>query len=88
MFAGPGVGTDRTGQHEAVVVGRLVDRLGGDVSRVDEVLQARRDGDGDGDRVLVVRAGNSGCGLAVDVAQHRLDADIVTRHGSCRRSRT
>jgi len=36
----------------------------------------------DGDRVLVVRAGNSGCGLAVGVAQHRLDADIVTRHGS------
>ncbi|MFG2970536.1 flavin-containing monooxygenase [Streptomyces sp. NPDC048288] len=36
----------------------------------------------EGDRILVVGAGNSGCDLAVDVAQHRLDADIVIRHGS------
>ncbi|MGW6903082.1 flavin-containing monooxygenase [Streptomyces sp. NPDC054940] len=35
-----------------------------------------------GDRVLVVGAGNSGCDLAVDLAQHRLDADIVIRRGS------
>jgi hypothetical protein len=35
-----------------------------------------------GRRVLVVGAGNSGCDLAVDVAQHRLDVDIVVRHGS------
>ncbi|MER6424757.1 NAD(P)-binding domain-containing protein [Streptomyces sp. NPDC001137] len=35
-----------------------------------------------GDRVLVVGAGNSGCDLAVDAAQHRIDADIVVRHGS------
>ena len=35
----------------------------------------------DGDRVLVVGAGNSGCDLAVDVAQHRLEADIVMRDG-------
>jgi thioredoxin reductase len=35
----------------------------------------------DGDRVLVVGAGNSGCDLAVDVAQHRREADIVIRHG-------
>lgn len=36
----------------------------------------------DGERVLVVGAGNSGCDLAVDLAQHRLDADIVVRRGS------
>lgn len=34
-----------------------------------------------GDRVLVVGAGNSGCDMAVDVAQHRLECDIVIRHG-------
>lgn len=38
-------------------------------------------GDLTGDRVLVVGAGNSGCDLAVDVAQHRLDADIVMIEG-------
>ncbi|MEV7087434.1 NAD(P)-binding domain-containing protein [Streptomyces sp. NPDC093085] len=37
-------------------------------------------GDIEGTRVLVVGAGNSGCDLAVDVAQHRLEADIVVRH--------
>jgi hypothetical protein len=36
----------------------------------------------EGRRVLVVGAGNSGCDLAVDVAQHRLEVDIVIRHGS------
>ncbi|GCB51346.1 NAD(P)/FAD-dependent oxidoreductase [Streptomyces sp. NL15-2K] len=36
----------------------------------------------EGDRILVVGAGNSGCDLAVDVAQHRLDVDIVIRQGS------
>ncbi|MFK0009518.1 flavin-containing monooxygenase [Paenarthrobacter sp. NPDC090520] len=36
----------------------------------------------DGDRVLVVGAGNSGCDLAVDVAQNRIDADIVIREGT------
>jgi Flavin-binding monooxygenase-like len=35
----------------------------------------------EGDRILVVGAGNSGCDLAVDVAQHRLDVDIVMRDG-------
>lgn len=35
----------------------------------------------DGNRALVVGAGNSGCDLAVDVAQHRLDVDIVIRKG-------
>jgi cation diffusion facilitator CzcD-associated flavoprotein CzcO len=35
----------------------------------------------EGDRILVVGAGNSGCDLAVDVAQHRLEADIVVRTG-------
>lgn len=35
----------------------------------------------EGDRVLVVGAGNSACDLAVDVAQHRLDVDIVIREG-------
>ena len=35
----------------------------------------------DGDRVLVVGAGNSACDLAVDCAQHRLEIDIVIREG-------
>ena len=35
----------------------------------------------DAGRVLVVGAGNSGCDLAVDVAQHRLEVDIVIRNG-------
>lgn len=34
-----------------------------------------------GDRILVVGAGNSGCDLAADVAQHRLEADIVVKDG-------
>lgn len=38
--------------------------------------------DVEGRRVLVVGAGNSGCDLAVDVAQHRLEADIVIREGT------
>lgn len=38
-------------------------------------------GDLEGDCVLVVGAGNSGCDLAVDVAQHRVEADIVVRKG-------
>lgn len=38
-------------------------------------------GDLQGDRVLVVGAGNSGCDLAVDVAQHRLEADVVMIQG-------
>lgn len=41
----------------------------------------RNVGDLAGSRVLVVGAGNSGCDLAVDVAQHRLDVDIVVRKG-------
>lgn len=32
-----------------------------------------------GERVLVVGSGNSGCDLAVDVAQHRLDCDVSVR---------
>src|SRR6478609_3844603 len=36
----------------------------------------------EGNRVLVVGAGNSGCDLAVDVAQHRLEADIVILEGA------
>ena len=35
----------------------------------------------DGERVLVVGAGNSGCDIAVDVAQHRLEVDVVVRKG-------
>jgi hypothetical protein len=35
-----------------------------------------------GERVLVVGAGNSGCDLAVDAAQHRFEVDIVIRHGA------
>jgi cation diffusion facilitator CzcD-associated flavoprotein CzcO len=38
-------------------------------------------GDLEGNRILVVGAGNSGCDLAVDVAQHRLEADIVIHRG-------
>ena len=34
-----------------------------------------------GDRVLVVGAGNSGADIAADVAQHRIDVDIVIREG-------
>jgi hypothetical protein len=41
----------------------------------------RNTGDIEGDRVLVVGAGNSGCDLAVDAAQHRFDVDIVIREG-------
>ncbi|WP_035810367.1 flavin-containing monooxygenase [Curtobacterium sp. S6] len=35
----------------------------------------------EGTRVLVVGAGNSGCDLAVDAAQHRFDTDVVIREG-------
>jgi len=35
----------------------------------------------EGDRVLVIGAGNSGCDIAVDVAQHRLEVDVVVRQG-------
>lgn len=38
-------------------------------------------GDLEGTRVLVVGAGNSGCDIAVDIAQHRLEADVVVRKG-------
>lgn len=41
----------------------------------------RNTGDIEGTRVLVVGAGNSGCDLAVDAAQHRYDVDIVVREG-------
>lgn len=41
----------------------------------------RNIGDINGERVLVVGAGNSGCDLAVDAANHRLDAHISIRHG-------
>lgn len=43
--------------------------------------QYQNTGDVEGSRVLVVGAGNSGCDLAVDVAQHRLEADIVVKEG-------
>ncbi|MFC6354623.1 flavin-containing monooxygenase [Luethyella okanaganae] len=42
----------------------------------------RNVGDIEGERVLVVGAGNSGCDLAVDAAQHRFDVDIVIREGT------
>ncbi|MGW9111774.1 flavin-containing monooxygenase [Microbacterium sp. NPDC055683] len=42
----------------------------------------RSTSDIEGDRVLVVGAGNSGCDLAVDAAQHRLEVDIVIRRGT------
>lgn len=35
----------------------------------------------EGDRVLVVGAGNSGSDIAADLAQHRLEVDIVMRKG-------
>lgn len=41
----------------------------------------RNTGDIEGDRVLVVGAGNSGCDLAADAAAHRIAADIVIREG-------
>lgn len=42
----------------------------------------RNVGDLAGSRVLVVGAGNSGCDLAVDAAQHRFEVDIVVRKGT------
>ncbi|KAF5290999.1 hypothetical protein FQR65_LT20532 [Abscondita terminalis] len=39
----------------------------------------RNTGDIEGDRVLVVGVGNSGCDLAVDAAQHQLQVDVVMR---------
>lgn len=41
----------------------------------------RNVGDVDGERVLVIGAGNSGCDLAVDAAQARREVDISVRHG-------
>lgn len=41
----------------------------------------RNVGDLEGDRVLVVGAGNSGCDVAVDVAQSRREVDVVMRKG-------
>jgi cation diffusion facilitator CzcD-associated flavoprotein CzcO len=41
-----------------------------------------------GERVLVVGAGNSGCDIAVDVAQHRLEVDVVVRKGIFFQSKT
>lgn len=41
-----------------------------------------------GTRVLVVGAGNSGCDLAVDVAQHRLEAEIVVNQGKFFQAKT
>jgi cation diffusion facilitator CzcD-associated flavoprotein CzcO len=41
----------------------------------------RNTDDLEGDRVLVVGAGNSGCDLAADAAAHRYDVDIVIRSG-------
>lgn len=43
--------------------------------------QYRNTGNLDDGRVLVVGAGNSGCDMAVDVAQHRIPVDIVIRKG-------
>ncbi|MGV9796938.1 flavin-containing monooxygenase [Mycobacterium sp. NPDC003449] len=42
----------------------------------------RNTDDLEGTRVLVIGAGNSGCDLAVDAAQHRLEVDVVIRHGA------
>lgn len=41
----------------------------------------RNTGDLDGDRVLVVGSGNSGCDIAVDAAQSRLSTAICVRRG-------
>jgi Flavin-binding monooxygenase-like len=41
----------------------------------------RSTADVEGSRVLVVGSGNSGCDLAVDAAQHRLDTSICVRSG-------
>lgn len=38
-------------------------------------------GDFTGTRVLVVGAGNSGCDIAMDVAQNRLDTDVLMHKG-------
>jgi uncharacterized NAD(P)/FAD-binding protein YdhS len=44
-------------------------------------VEYRNLSDIEGDRVLVVGAGNSGCDIAVDLAQHRLEVDVVMRKG-------
>jgi hypothetical protein len=45
-------------------------------------------GDLEGSRILVVGAGNSGCDIAVDIAQHRREVDVVVRKGIQFQSKT
>lgn len=59
-----------------------VPELPGDFAgKVIHSVDYRNVGDIDGNRVLVVGAGNSGCDLAVDAAQARFDVSMSIRHG-------
>ncbi|MFJ3823390.1 flavin-containing monooxygenase [Streptomyces nodosus] len=82
------LGTGETREFDAVVVanGHLhhpyVPELPGDFAgKVLHSVDYRNTGDLEGDRVLVIGAGNSGCDLAVDAAQARHDVSISIRHG-------
>lgn len=82
------LGTGETRSFDAVVVanGHLhrphVPELPGDFAgKVLHSVDYRNTGDLDGDRVLVIGAGNSGCDLAVDAAQSRRQVSISIRHG-------
>jgi len=78
------VSPEPSGQGPVGSAGWRVISSRGDEGTFDGVVVAneyRNVADLDGDRVLVVGAGNSGCDLAVDVAQHRLEVDIVVRRG-------
>lgn len=87
--AGWVVATDKgTGTYDGVLVAnghlwdpKIPDVPGEFTGKQLHSSQYQNTGDVEGTRVLVVGAGNSGCDLAVDVAQHRLEADVVVRHG-------
>ncbi|MCW5250428.1 flavin-containing monooxygenase [Streptomyces sp. SHP 1-2] len=82
------LGTGETLPFDAVVVanGHLhhpyVPELPGEFAgKVLHSVDYRNTGDLDGERVLVIGSGNSGCDLAVDAAQARHEVSISIRHG-------
>jgi len=80
---------DETEQHfDAVVVANghlhqpyIPELPGSFAGKIIHSVDYHNVGDIGGNRVLVVGAGNSGCDLAVDAAQSRLDVSISIRHG-------